>query len=41
MGDSVTFGQGVKVEESFAKVMEKSLNERSFASKIEITNFGV
>ena len=41
MGDSVTFGQGVKVEETFAKLIETSLNERLSARNIEIINFGV
>jgi len=41
LGDSITFGQGVKEEETFPKVMEKSLNKTLYPSHIEIINFGV
>jgi len=41
MGDSVTFGQGVKSEEVFTEVLESSLGERFNTKMIEIINFGV
>jgi hypothetical protein len=39
VGDSYTFGQGVKQSDTFSRLLEKKLN-RSFSSDIEIVNLG-
>ena len=42
LGDSVTFGRGVPLDESFAKVLERSLNTNADgARRYEVLNFGV
>jgi lysophospholipase L1-like esterase len=40
LGDSVTFGQGMSVEEAFPAVLERELNERG-AGRWEVVNAGV
>jgi hypothetical protein len=40
LGDSQTFGQGVEAEETYAKVLERSLAER-MPGKVEVVNTGV
>jgi len=40
MGDSFTFGVGVKAEETYAYVLQKSL-DRSESGQYEVLNFGV
>ena len=41
LGDSTTFGYGVKIEESYPKVLEDLLNKNFKNKKIEVLNFGV
>ncbi len=41
LGDSFTFGWGVHEDESFAAVLQRELNTRSAARKVEVLNFGV
>lgn len=41
LGDSITFGWGVKLEDTFAKRLERRLNENSAAKKYEVINAGV
>lgn len=38
IGDSFTFGEGVEMEESYPKVMEKLLNERGLGKRMEVLN---
>jgi len=41
-GDSITFGQGVELKNTFAKILERQLNEHYKTNqKIQIFNFGV
>jgi lysophospholipase L1-like esterase len=40
LGDSVTFGQGVNLSDSFSKVLERKLNLNS-TRRYEVLNFGV
>jgi hypothetical protein len=41
LGDSFTFGEGVKDEDIFTRKLERNLNENSQEIKYEIYNFGV
>lgn len=43
VGDSITFGTGVELEQTFAKVLERRLNARPELSgrKVEVLNLGV
>ena len=41
IGDAFTFGQGVEMEETYAKVLEKRLNDRMDETSFEVLNFGV
>lgn len=41
LGDSVTFGWGVPLEQVFTRKMEQRLNQRSGHYKYEVLNFGV
>jgi hypothetical protein len=41
MGDSVTFGQGVRVEETYPRLLERSLNAKFSRNNVELINFGV
>ena len=41
VGDSVTFGEGVaNTEDTFAQVLEDSLNQKQNAQKVKVFNFG-
>lgn len=40
LGDSITYGQGVKREETFSKVLEGMLNENN-SKRVEIVNTGI
>ena len=41
VGDSVTFGEGVREGgETFAKVLESSLNQRQTGARVRVFNFG-
>ncbi len=41
LGDSVTFGAGVELEQVYPKVLEKLLNTKSDEIRYEVLNFGV
>jgi len=41
LGDSFTFGQGVELNESYPKVLERKLNSLNNGVKYEVLNFGV
>lgn len=41
LGDSFTFGWGVKMEESYPKVLERMLNGTNSSLKYEVLNFGM
>lgn len=41
LGDSVTAGYGVQLDETFAKVLERRLNEPPHEGRVEVINFGV
>jgi len=41
VGDSVTFGYGVRLEETFVKVLEARLNAGGSAARYEVVNAGV
>jgi lysophospholipase L1-like esterase len=41
VGDSVTFGYGVRLEETFLKVLEDRLNAKAGAVRYEVVNAGV
>jgi hypothetical protein len=41
LGDSITFGEGVELNETYPKILEKMLNEKSKKVKYEVLNFGV
>lgn len=41
IGDSIMFGQGINLEDTFLKVLEKKLNENSLEYKYEVINFAV
>lgn len=41
LGDSITFGWGVKVEDTYAKVLERALNAGAASPKYEVLNCGV
>lgn len=41
LGDSVTFGAGVELDQVYPKVLEKLLNSRSEGMHYEVLNFGV
>ncbi len=41
LGDSVTFGTGVTMEETYAKRLEKILNAGSSRRRYEVLNFGI
>jgi lysophospholipase L1-like esterase len=42
LGDSITFGEGVELNETYSKVLEKLLNEKNGGKiKYEVLNFGV
>ncbi len=41
LGDSYTFGQGVELNETYPKILERLLNERNDGLKYEVLNFGV
>jgi lysophospholipase L1-like esterase len=40
LGDSITFGQGVKIEETYLKLLEKKLNAGPPGRKFEVINTG-
>ena len=40
VGDSITFGQGVELNQTYSKVLEKSLNEMNDDKNYEVLNFG-
>jgi len=40
LGDSFTFGLGVELKDTYAKVLEKKLNKLSKKTKYEVINFG-
>ena len=41
LGDSFTFGEGVEMEETYAKVLERILKEQYTGKNIEVINIGV
>lgn len=41
VGDSVTFGQGVNVEDSYPKLLEELIGASDPARRVEVLNFGV
>jgi len=41
LGDSVTFGQGVELNETYPKILEKKLNALNNGINYEVLNFGV
>ena len=41
LGDSLTFGWGVRIEDTPAKMIERTLNEGSAAPRFEVINAGV
>ncbi len=41
LGDSVAFGWGVELEQTFAKLLEEMLNKYSKAKKYEVINFSI
>lgn len=41
LGDSVTFGYGVKTEDTYSYVLEQMLNKASSGCKVTVFNFGV
>lgn len=40
LGDSITFGNGVPIEEAYSEVLEASLNDR-FERRVDVLNMGV
>ena len=41
IGDSITFGNHLKLEETYAEVLEKLLRERALAPEVQVLNLGV
>jgi lysophospholipase L1-like esterase len=41
LGDSFTEGSGVNFQETYAKILERKLDQNSFSRKYEVINFGV
>lgn len=41
LGDSVTFGAGVELNQTYSKVLEKLLNAKNYGIRYEVLNFGV
>jgi hypothetical protein len=41
LGDSITFGHGIELNETYSKVLERLLNKRNDGWRYEVLNFGV